>query len=310
MLNHIAIITTLRCDLKCEHCLRGFPKVRPDFPMELLDKLLTEALPFGAKHVALTGGEPHLHPNFVEMVEKIVSYGYTWHFVSHGQRTEPYLPVMEKYRDKVSYITLSIDGAKAETHDEIRKHEGAFAKVTASAKRYVELGYKIRINSTLNQKNKPEVVELIKLACDLGASSIGFGGTIPTAWNKELTLSDDESLELYRQIVRLRKETNTAMNTLSSLHTRGGVNFCNVLNLRELTFNSRGELIFCCDTTENGAATGSLREYTFFALVKRWLKQSNALQAQCAERIVAGNIGEKFDTCAFCNSFFNPVNQN
>jgi MoaA/NifB/PqqE/SkfB family radical SAM enzyme len=53
MLSHITIIAAMRCDLKCAHCLRGFPKERPDFPMDLLDKLLTEALPFGAKHVAI-----------------------------------------------------------------------------------------------------------------------------------------------------------------------------------------------------------------------------------------------------------------
>jgi len=105
MLRNIAIITTLRCDLKCEHCLRGFPKQRPDFPVELLDKLLTEAMPFGVKHVGLTSGEPHLHPEFDEMVEKIAAYGYTWHFVSHGQRAEPYLPLMERYKDKVTHPT-------------------------------------------------------------------------------------------------------------------------------------------------------------------------------------------------------------
>lgn len=77
MLTHLVIVTTLRCDLKCEHCLRGFPKERPDFPLELLDKLLTEAMPFGARHVALTGGEPHLHPRFEQMVDTIVRYGYT-----------------------------------------------------------------------------------------------------------------------------------------------------------------------------------------------------------------------------------------
>lgn len=109
MLTNLALITTTRCDLKCQHCLRGFPKERPDFPIELLDKLLIEAIPFGVKHVGLTGGEPHLHPQFEQIVEKIVSYGYTWHFVSHGQRTEPYLPIMERYRD--SFISYHCEAA-------------------------------------------------------------------------------------------------------------------------------------------------------------------------------------------------------
>ena len=303
MLNSIVIINTLRCDLKCEHCLRGFPKERPDFPMELLDKLLTEAMPFGANHVALTGGEPHLHPEFEKMVDKIVAYGYTWNFVSHGQRTKPYLPLMEKYKDKITHVTLSIDGAAAETHDTIRKRKSAFEKVTTAARKYVESGYKVRISSSFNQKNKGEAEALAKLASDLGVHVLYGLGTIPTAWNQGLVLNDNESLEIYQQMMNLSKDSKVKIDIASSLYTRGGVNFCGNLNLRELPFNSRGELIFCCDTTENGSVIGSLRDHPFSELIKLWLKASQNLQAKRAENIVAGKIGEKFDTCAFCNAY-------
>jgi MoaA/NifB/PqqE/SkfB family radical SAM enzyme len=304
MLKHLAIITTTRCDLKCSHCLRGFPKERPDFPMDLLEKLLTQALPYGANHVALTGGEPHLHPDFEAMVDKIIAFGYSWHFVSHGQRTEPYLPIMEKYRDKISHVTLSVDGANAETHDEIRNRKGAFDKVWTSAKKYVELGYRVRLSATLNQKNKMQLESLVQLARDWGAYGINFAGTIPVDWGKDLILTDSESLDLYQQIMDLREKTKFDIHPLSSLHTRGGVNFCRNLNLRELTFNSRGELIFCCDTIENGAVTGSLKDLHLTELIKLWLEQSKNLQTQRAERISAGKFGEKFDTCAFCNEYF------
>ncbi len=301
MLSHLVLINTLRCDLKCTHCLRGFPYERPDFPLDLLDKLLTEALPFGANHVALTGGEPHLHPEFDALVDKIVAYGYTWHFVTNGQQTEPYLRVLEKHREAVSHVTVSMDGATAETHDELRRRTGAFERAVAAVREYVSRGCKVRLSSTLNQKNKGEAAALLDLARELGACGINFAGTIPTEWNADLILNDRESLELYQQLVQLRESSGFPIHTVSSLYTRGGVNFCGNLNLRELVFNPRGELIFCCDTTESGAVTGSLREHSLAELVKLWLTQSHKLQAERAERIAAGNMGEKFDTCAFCN---------
>jgi MoaA/NifB/PqqE/SkfB family radical SAM enzyme len=304
MLNQITIINTLRCDLKCQHCLRGFPKERPDFPMDLLDKLLAEALPFGAKHVALTGGEPHLHPEFEKMVDKIVAYGYTWHFVSHGQRTEPYLRVMERYKNKVSHVALSIDGATADTHDEIRNRKGAFEKVVASTKEYVKRGYKVRVCTSLNKKNKNEVEGILKLAGEIGAYGINLAGTTPTSWNSHLVLNDQESLELYEKIAKLSEGLDLHVRTLSSLYTRGGVTFCNVLKLHDLMFNPRGEMIFCCDTEGIGAVTGSLRKHTLADLVILWLKQSNQIQTARAEKIAGGNIGEKFDTCAYCNAHF------
>ena len=97
MLDRIVLFTILRCDLNCIHCLRGHPVERPDFPLELLPRLLEEAQLFGARHVTFTGGEPHLHPQFIELASAIAEAGYTWNFVSNGQQTQPYLPVLERY---------------------------------------------------------------------------------------------------------------------------------------------------------------------------------------------------------------------
>jgi MoaA/NifB/PqqE/SkfB family radical SAM enzyme len=301
MLNNLVIITTMRCDLKCNHCLRGYPKDRADFPMDLLDKLLTESMPFGVKHVALTGGEPCFHPNFAEMVQKIIAYGYTWSFVSNGQKAEPYLKIMEEYKDKTTHVTLSIDGATADTHDFLRARKGAFNKVIESAKQYVQLGYKLIVSSSLNQRNKNEVAEIVELANVIGAKVIRFSGIIPTSWNEEYVLNDNESMELYQQIIKLRKKSDIYIKTVSSLITHGGVSFCDNLNSSEISFNPSGEMIFCCDTIANGAVIGSLYEYSFSELLNIRLEKSHFLQAKRIGCIAIGDIGEKFDTCSFCN---------
>ena len=97
----VALITTLRCDLACAHCLRGHPDERPDFPLDLLPRLLVEAKPFGVRHIALTGGEPRLHPQFEQIVAMVVGAGYTWSFVSNGMQTAPYEPLVERYREQL-----------------------------------------------------------------------------------------------------------------------------------------------------------------------------------------------------------------
>lgn len=62
MINALVIITTLRCDQTCAHCLQGHPDERPDFPLDIYAKLLRDARPFGAKLISFSGGEPRLHP--------------------------------------------------------------------------------------------------------------------------------------------------------------------------------------------------------------------------------------------------------
>ena len=307
MLTNIALITTMRCDLKCRHCLRGYPEERPDFPLELMDKLLTQALPFGARHVGLTGGEPHLHPEFGKIVEKIVAYGYTWHIVSNGQKTAPYLPLMEKYREKFKYVSLSVDSASPALHDEIRNHRGAFKRVMHAIKEYKSHGYPVHLACTLNRRNKGEVSDLVKMAKELGAESIGFGGTIPTPWNQELVLEDEEALILWQQIIRLQKQIDLNSRTFSGLHSRGGVNFCNILNLRELAFNSQGEVMFCCDTINHGAVIGSLANYSVSELIQIWLEHSFELQKLRTRQIASGQMGSGFDTCLFCEKYLSST---
>jgi MoaA/NifB/PqqE/SkfB family radical SAM enzyme len=214
------------------------------------------------------------------------------------------MSVLEKYKDKITHVTLSIDGATAEAHDALRRRKGAFDKVVASATRYIELGYKVRISTSLNKKNKHEVEGLLELVRNLGASGVRFGGTIPTAWNRNLVLDDDESLELYQKITVLNKSPCLNVQTISSLYTRGGVNFFHNLSFNELVFNSLGEMIFCCDTIANGAGIGSLFDHSMTELVELWLEKSKALQMERAKQIAAGAMGEKFDTCAFCNQYF------
>lgn len=304
MLTKIALITTTRCDLKCQHCLRGFPEERPDFPIELLDKLLIEAMPFGLKHVGLTGGEPHLHPQFGEIVEKIISYGYTWHFVSNGLQTKPYLPVIEKFKDKFSHTTISIDGVEAKTHDSIRNRKGAFKKARSSIRKYVQRGYRVKVNTTLSQTNKDDLEKFITLATELGAEELNFGGIIPTPWNRNLALNDLDSLKLYQKIVDLRKNAEIKIHTTSSLHTRGGIDFCDVFSLRGVTINARGDMVFCCDTIKEGAVIGSLHEHPFVSLIERWIEKSGELKRQRARQIANGDMEEGFDSCSFCNHYF------
>jgi MoaA/NifB/PqqE/SkfB family radical SAM enzyme len=233
MLTRLGLIVTQRCDLKCAHCLRGYPTQRQDFPLELLPHLLSEARPFGAKHVALTGGEPHLHPQFTEIVRTISQSGYTWHFVSNGQQTTPYLSLTESYRDSFTGVTLSIDGANAETHNAMRNSSHAFQRATAAAREYVGRGYKLRLSACLSRLNKDQAPDLLKLAVALGAEGVNFGGVIPTPWNTDLALDDAEKLALYEEIQELCQDSPIPIRNFTNLHSQGGVHFCNQLSLRK-----------------------------------------------------------------------------
>jgi len=298
------LFVTNRCDLRCQHCIQGYPDKSSDFPIDLLEKLLLEALPFGVKHVGLTGGEPCMHPLFQKIVDTIVLYGYTWGFVTNGQRTEPYLTIMKLHRNEFKSVHLSIDSAKAKLHDEIRSKNGVYKKAIDSAKKYIDNGFSVWINSSLNRKNKTEIKELIKLTEELGAIGIQFAGTIPNEQNQDLVLRDEEALSLYQEIISFSNDVRIRIKTTSALYTHGGVHFCNSLDLNNISINSNGEMIFCCDTRQDKAIIGSLWQKSLSSLIQDRLEISAYLQKLRVGYIVDGRMEEGFDSCAFCNSHF------
>jgi MoaA/NifB/PqqE/SkfB family radical SAM enzyme len=207
-------------------------------------------------------------------------------------------------RSKFKSVHLSIDSATPELHDEIRKRKGAFEKVVTAAKTYVQCGFPVWVNSSLNQKNKTEVKALVALAEELGAIGIQFAGTIPAAWNRHLVLSDKDSLALYQEITSLKENAKIKIETTSALYTKGGVYFCGLLSLYGLSVNANGEVTFCCDTQQENSAIGSLQEHSLSELIQKRLELSARIQKQRVEHIRTGNIGEHFDTCGFCNEYF------
>src|SRR5262245_48967500 len=106
---------TDRCQLDCQHCLRD-PAAKPrDIPLAILQKVLVEAKAvYSAAQVALTGGEPLLHPEFEAILDAIVASDLRWHLVTNGKRFSRLLELMKRVparRERLTAVNFSLDGA-------------------------------------------------------------------------------------------------------------------------------------------------------------------------------------------------------
>ena len=305
MIDHLSIFATTRCNLDCVHCMIDFPKKPEDFPLDVLNRLMDESRVYGVQRVGLSGGEACLHPEFDEMIALIVKKGYTWSYVSNGILIAPYLRAARAYPDSLEHITISLDGANAETHDAVRARKGAFDLTIASVKRYIAEEIPVMLPITLNSKNKDQIAAYISLAENLGVGRVSFGGMIPTPRNTSLAISEQELLELYQETQQCKENTGIHIRTTSSLHTRGGIDFCKALHFRHnMMFNTHGELLFCCDSQQDGAIIGSIHNESLPDLIDKWLNMSAEIQSNRTKLITKGQMTEGFDTCRFCNQYF------
>jgi MoaA/NifB/PqqE/SkfB family radical SAM enzyme len=71
----IAFHLTGRCQLDCKHWLPD-PGQKPlDLALDVIVQILDQARAiYGIEHVSLTGGEPTLHPQFVEVIDAIAAH--------------------------------------------------------------------------------------------------------------------------------------------------------------------------------------------------------------------------------------------
>ncbi len=292
---------TSACNFRCQTCLREHPDETNHLSVNLLDKALADAGRLGIREIAVTGGEPCLHPEFEKIVETIVKNGFPFGVVSNGSFREKYEFLVEKHKDKILYMTFSLDGATEEIQSQLRQ-PGSFSKVCDSIRFFSSCGLRVHLAACLNKINKHQIEQFIQLAKELGARVAFFMSATKTSFNEDILL-DDREKKMYRfQAYELGKKHSVRVKTASSLGGQAGIEFCRALNLSGIEINPKGEISFCCDNIGDGAVVGSLKDHTFFELYSKCLDLSHWLKKKRVEMLEAGEIMEGFNTCEFCNT--------
>ncbi len=167
------------CNLACRHCW-----IEPDYQtsnkngkfvkMAHLRKAIRQARPLGLGSVKLTGGEPMLHPRFREIVEYIESQKINMFMETNGILIDDEMARFLKAKKHFNFISVSLDGAKATTHDWLRGVKGSYKKAVAGIRSLVKAGFRPQMICTLHKGNIAELEDVVKLAQGLGCGSVKF----------------------------------------------------------------------------------------------------------------------------------------
>jgi MoaA/NifB/PqqE/SkfB family radical SAM enzyme len=252
------------CNLDCGHCFRNIYRGDGDrselfFPLELLDRILGEAQPLGYHHVALTGGEPPLHPRFGEALEIIARRGFTYHFLTNARNFSKTLAELSAplRRAKLAGISFSLDGATEETHDRIRG-KGSFREVVTAIAACQAMGIEASIITTVNKANCHEIDQLALLGAHLKVKRQVFGHQMPTAHNlgEDLLLPVSEWRKVERDVARVMGEFRHEISMAVGFYTDYYLPRCAPLVLDDLNIDYRGRLTLCCQLSNYRDANG------------------------------------------------------
>ncbi len=129
-------------------------------------------LPDSLRTVNITGGEPFLRKDLVEVIRQVHKAAPKSRIVisSNGFLTDRVKQVMSEIRAFHPNIGIgvSIDGI-GEVHDKVRGVKGSFEKAVATVKAVKSLGITdIRLGMTIVPENSHQVYDVYKLAKELG----------------------------------------------------------------------------------------------------------------------------------------------
>src|ERR1035437_3824175 len=83
-------------------------------------------------------------------------------------------------------VSLSLDGATAQSHDSFRGVEGVFEATLEAARTVREVGLRLQINTTVTRGNVLELPRMLKHVLDLGAALWSVFFLVPTGRGKDL----------------------------------------------------------------------------------------------------------------------------
>jgi MoaA/NifB/PqqE/SkfB family radical SAM enzyme len=293
---------TDRCQLDCHHCLRD-PGAKPlDLPVELIRRVLEEGKKlYGSNHAAFSGGEPTLHPQFLDIVDAAVDLGFTWHMVSNGHKF-PLLLTKWQARPRrlagMTSVTFSIDGADAAMHDSIRE-EGSYREVLHAASACVASNTKFVLQMAVHARNQHQVEQLGLLASQLGAARLSFTLTQPTGTHhdRDHYLSVEEWRRLQGRIQLLQQTLTMPVSMPEGWYSDQPFHVCQPFASQQVHVDVAGRVNLCCqhsgipgDGQERDVA-GDLHDVSLLEAHRALLRVIHATQAEKLDAIASGAIG-------------------
>jgi MoaA/NifB/PqqE/SkfB family radical SAM enzyme len=294
----VAFHLTDRCQLDCQHCLRDPGLTPKDLPLALIRKVLSEATRiYGTAHVALTGGEPTLHPEFAAVVDAIVEAGCGWHVVTNAKRFEHTLGLLKAVparKKALTAIDFSLDGADEVTHDAIRG-KGSFREVMLGATLCTAHEIPFVLQMVVNAKNEGQIEAFGLLGASLGAKRVSFGMMQPTGTHldRELYLSTPDWRVVHNRILRLRDLLKIEVTLTEGFPTEETFHVCEPWQSQQLHIDVDGRLNLCCQhsgTPGDGTRTdvaGSLHEMSLVEAHRRLLTIIHQAQVDKLARLGA-----------------------
>lgn len=169
---------TRSCNLRCRHCRVDHPDPDVRLPLELVRRLIPEIRRLGTFVVNLTGGEITTHPEFHGILEMLLEWDFQLVLQTNATLIDDITRrLLRAGRLKVDAISVSLYGARAETHEAITRAPGSFEKTMSNMEALRDDGHYV-IAACLQMADNIEDFDEVRELCAAKGFSFRYGALV------------------------------------------------------------------------------------------------------------------------------------
>lgn len=207
-IDYLRLSVTDKCNLRCVYCMEkdfnGFFKEESLLKDEEILRIVKECAALGVKKVRITGGEPLVRKNIVELIGKINKLQGIEEIYMTTNGILLFENLEKLAENGLKGISVSLDSLDSKCFREITAY-GDMEKVLKSIDKAISLGIKVKINTVLTEDiNKREWQDFVNLTLNkkvdvrfIELMPIGVGKNFKTVSNQVIK---DKILSLYGDV--------------------------------------------------------------------------------------------------------------
>jgi radical SAM protein with 4Fe4S-binding SPASM domain len=199
----------------------SFKRSPEELSTEEAFRFIDAIVEFSNPILVLSGGEPLFRDDIFDIASYANAKGLKVALASNGTLISR--EIAQKIKEAgIKRVSISLDGAIEQTHDEFRKLKGSFIKALTGFQNLKELNLSLQINSTLAKHNVNELSQMYNLAVSLGADAFHIFMLVPVGCGVEISpkqmLSAVEYEEALIWFYEKSKENNIELKATCAPH--------------------------------------------------------------------------------------------
>ena len=201
-----------KCGLNCIHCsTRSNPENSTILDLNIIGKILSEGIEIGFNELAISGGDPFVHPNLIQIIRYAKELGYYVMTYTNGNmigNDSNLYPLTNKIYTKLDKagldkIIFSLHSTNENIHDRITGSEGSFKNLIKSIENSKKgFSFQRELNFVIMRINLQDKISLIRFMKKYNINNIHLLRFVPHGRgldNEQILLVEPDELNSFSE---------------------------------------------------------------------------------------------------------------